>query len=64
VVFGACNIALLGLSKQLASNVSASADDAAKECAANLVPEITLLPSGVWGVNRAQEAGCTYCAGG
>ena len=23
-----------------------------------------LLPSGVWGVNRAQEAGCTYCAGG
>jgi hypothetical protein len=46
VVFGACNIALHGLSKQLASNVGASADDAAKECAANLVPEITLLPPG------------------
>jgi intracellular sulfur oxidation DsrE/DsrF family protein len=64
VVFGACNIALHGLSKQLASNAGVSADDAAKEWAANLVPEITLLPSGVWGVNRAQEAGCTYCAGG
>ena len=63
-VFGACNIALHGLSKQLASNASVSADDAAKEWAANLVSGITLLPSGVWGVNRAQEAGCTYCAGG
>jgi hypothetical protein len=63
-VFGACNLALHNLSKQLASNASVSADDAAKEWAGNLVPGITLLPSGVWGLNRAQEAGCTYCAGG
>jgi hypothetical protein len=63
-VFGACNVALHGLSKQLASNAGVSADDAAKEWAANLVPGIALLPSGVWGLNRAQEAGCTYCTGG
>jgi hypothetical protein len=63
-VFGACNVALHGLSKRLASNADVSADDAAKEWAANLVPGITLLPSGVWGLNRAQEAGCTYCTGG
>lgn len=63
-VFGACNMALHGLSKRLAHNAGVSADDAAKEWAANLVPGITLLPSGVWGLNRAQEAGCTYCTGG
>ena len=63
-VFGACNVALHGLSKRLASNAGVSADDAAKEWAANLVPGITLLPSGVWGLNRAQQAGCTYCTGG
>ncbi len=63
-VFGACNQALHGLSKRLAGNAGVSADDAAKEWAANLVPGITLLPSGVWGLNRAQEAGCTFCAGG
>lgn len=63
-VFGACNMALHGLSKRLASNAGVSADAAAKEWAANLVPGITLLPSGVWGLNRAQEAGCTYCTGG
>lgn len=63
-LFGACDLALHGLSKQLASNAGVSADDAAKEWATNLVPGITLLVSGVWGLNRAQEAGCTYCTGG
>jgi hypothetical protein len=63
-VFGACNVALHGLSKRLANNAGVSAEDAAKEWAANLVPGITLLPSGVWGLNRAQQAGCTYCTGG
>jgi len=63
-VFGACNVALVVLSKKYAGNAGVTADEAAKEWAANLVPGITLIPSGTWGVNRAQEAGCTYCAGG
>ena len=63
-VFGACNVALVVLSKKYASNAGVTADEAAKEWAANLVPGITLISSGTWGVNRAQEAGCTYCAGG
>ena len=63
-VFGACNVALAAQSEKLASNAGVTADEAAKEWAANLVPGITLIPSGTWGVNRAQEAGCTYCAGG
>jgi hypothetical protein len=64
VIIGACDIALHGQSKRLASNAGVSADDAAKEWAANIVPGITIVPSGVWGLNRAQEAGCTYCSGG
>jgi hypothetical protein len=64
VVFGACHIALQVQSKMLADNAGVSADEAAKEWAANVVPGITIIPSGTWGVNRAQEAGCTYCAGG
>jgi len=39
-------------------------EEAAKEWAANLIPGVTVIPSGTWGVSRAQEAGCTYCAGG
>jgi hypothetical protein len=63
-VFGACNLALHGLSRMLASKAGVSPDDAAKEWAANVVPGITIIPSGVWGINRAQEAGCSYCTGG
>src|SRR5713226_9672898 len=60
VVFGACNVALQVQSKMLAGNAGVSAEEAAKEWAANIVPGITVIPSGTWGVNRAQEAGCSY----
>jgi hypothetical protein len=63
-VFGACNIALKVLSGKLAANAGVSADEAAKEWAANVIAGITVIPSGTWGINRAQERGCTYCAGG
>ena len=63
-VFGACNVALMVQSKRLAGNAGVSPEEAAKEWAANVVPGVTVIPSGTWGVNRAQEAGCTYCAGG
>jgi hypothetical protein len=63
-VFGACNVALLVLSKRLAGNGGVSPDEAAKEWAANVIPGITVIPSGTWGLNRAQESGCSYCAGG
>ncbi len=63
-IVGACNVALNVLSKKLAGNAGVSGEEATKEWAANIVPGITVIPSGTWGVNRAQEAGCTYCAGG
>lgn len=64
VVFGACNVALLAQSKSMSGSAGVTADEAAKEWAANVIPGITVIPSGVWGVNRAQVAGCTYCSGG
>ncbi len=63
-VFGACNLALRGHARRLAKNPGVTADEAAKEFAANIIAGITVIPSGVWGVNRAQEAGCSYCSGG
>ena len=64
-VMGACGVALRGQSGRLAPNAGVTAEEALKEFTANLiVPSVFVLPSGTWGVNRAQEAGCTYCAGG
>jgi hypothetical protein len=62
---GVCAVALRGQSRRLAENASVKPDEAFKEFAANLITtNVTILPSGTWGVNRAQEAGCTFCAGG
>lgn len=63
-MMGACGVALRGQSGRLAPNAGVSAEEALKEMTANLLPGVFVLPSGTWGVNRAQEAGCTYCAGG
>jgi hypothetical protein len=63
-VIGACGVALRGTSRRLAANAGVTPEEALKEWTANLIPGVTVLPSGTWGVNRAQEAGCTYCAAG
>jgi len=57
-------VALQFQSKRLASNAGVSAEEAAKEWAANIVPGVTVIPSGTWGLDRAPEAGCPYWAGG
>jgi hypothetical protein len=63
-VMGVCSISLRAQARRLAGNAGVSAEEALKEWTANLIPGVTVIPSGTWGVNRAQEAGCTYCAGG
>jgi intracellular sulfur oxidation DsrE/DsrF family protein len=64
VIIGACNVALTVISGMLAGNAGVSKEAAAAEWKAGLIPGVVILPSGVWGVNHAQEKGCTYCAGG
>jgi hypothetical protein len=63
-IMGACAVALRGNANRLASNAGVTGEEAFKEWTANLIPGVTVVPSGTWAVNRAQEAGCTYCAGG
>lgn len=62
-VIGACTVALTGVSHALAHNAGVSAEEATREWRANVVPGVALLRSGVWGLNRAQRAGCSYCSG-
>ncbi len=62
-IFGACNVALHVFSAQFAAAGGVTPEVALKEWTAGIIPGIPIIPSGTWGVNRAQEAGCTYCAG-
>jgi len=64
VIFVACNMALTVISGMAAPKANVSADVAKKEWTAGLLPGVYLAASGVYAVNRAQQAQCTYCYGG
>ena len=64
VFVGACNVALTVFSGMLAGNAGVTKEVALKEWTAGILPGISIIPSGTWGVNRAQEHGCSYCTGG
>jgi len=56
----ACNLALGGFAYQIADKTKQPVDSVKAELAHGLVPGATLVPSGVFGVARAEEAGCHY----
>ena len=64
VQFTCCNVAITVVSGLLAKNAGVPPEVAKAEWIAGLLPGVTLVPSGVLAVNRAQEKGCTYCSGG
>lgn len=62
-IFGACNVALHFMSAKFAPAAKVTPEVALKDWTDGMIPGITIIPSGTWGVNRAQEVGCSYCAG-
>ena len=64
VEIGVCDLALTFYSGRFAKEMNMEADAVKKDWVGGILPGIHLLPSGVWAVNRAQEAGFTYCFAG
>lgn len=64
VIVVACGLALNVISGMVASKAGVTADQAKKDFTAGLIPGVHLSASGVYAVNRAQQAGCTYCYAG
>jgi intracellular sulfur oxidation DsrE/DsrF family protein len=58
-----CNLALGKVAGRAAARTDRSVDEVRAEFRANLVPGATLVPNGVYGVVRAQNAGCAYMPG-
>lgn len=61
VMFCVCNVAMTVSANMMADKMKMSAADILKEWKAGLLPDIEVVPSGVWAVGRAQEHGCKYC---
>jgi hypothetical protein len=64
VIVVACNLALTVISGMAAPKAGVTAEQAKKDFIAGMIPGATLSASGVYAVNRAQQAGCTYCFAG
>ena len=64
LVMVACNLALTVLSDMAGKKVGVAAEQAKKDWEAGLLKGSYIAPSGVYAVNRAQQAGCSYCYGG
>jgi len=54
-----CNLAAMGVSATIARENKLDVESVRKEIRSNLVPGALLMPSGIFAVHRAQEAGCT-----
>jgi hypothetical protein len=63
VIMTACSLALTVLSGVAAPSAGVSAEQAKAEWFAGLIPGVVPVPSGVYALNRAQQAGCTFCSG-
>lgn len=64
VMFCACNMAITVFSAVAADMMKMDPETVKKEWMAGVLPDIQVVPSGVWALGRAQEHGCTYCFAG
>lgn len=64
VVITACGMALTLLAGMMAEKMKMDPAATEADWKASIIPGAYVAPSGVYAVNRAQQAGCTYCYAG
>jgi hypothetical protein len=64
VLFCVCDMALTVYSAAVAQAMNLDAAEVKKDWVSGILPNIQLMPAGIWAINRAQEHGCTYCFAG
>ena len=64
VMFCVCNAAMTVYSTVLSEKMGMKQEEIYKEWVSELIPDIQLVPSGVWALGRAQEHGCKYIFAG
>lgn len=63
-MFCVCDLALNVYSGMAAQKMGMDATEVYEEWKAAILPDIQLVPSGVWALTRAQEHGCSYIFAG
>jgi len=60
VIFLVCNLATMSLASSLAKRVNKPLDEVKEDLRTNVVPGAILVPNGIFGLVRAQNAGCAF----
>jgi len=60
VIFIGCDLATRGFSYRIAAKTKQAQSAVYEELRQNLVPGAILMPTGVFGMLLAQEAGCSF----
>lgn len=60
-LFCACEMAITVQSAAVAQQMNLDAEKVRKDWVSGLLPNIQVVPSGIWALGRAQEHGCGYC---
>lgn len=60
----ACNAALTVYSAAVAQQMGKNAEEVKRDWMEGVLPGVKVVPSGVWALGRAQEAGCAYIYAG
>lgn len=63
VIYLVCNVALTNWARSLAEQTHRDGDSVVTEMRANLIPGAILVPSGIYALIRAQNAGCAWMPG-
>ena len=61
VQFVVCNAAITVYSAAYADKYKLDPETVKKDWMSGLLPGVTVVPSGVWALGRAQENNCAYC---
>jgi intracellular sulfur oxidation DsrE/DsrF family protein len=64
VMFCVCDVAMTVYSAVSAGQMNLDPAEVKKEWLAGVLPNVQVVPSGVWAIGRAQEHGCAYCFAG
>lgn len=63
-MFCVCNMALKVYSGMVATAAKLNAEEVYKDWVSGVLPDIQIVPSGVWAIGRAQEHDFAYCYAG
>jgi len=63
-MFCVCNMAITVYSGIVAAKLGLDAEEVRRNWLSGILPDIQVVPSGIWAVNRTQENGCSYIYAG